>query len=235
VHALLVGYVRSLDVLGKAGSVALAVPYVDLTATATFNGTTEARRDVSGLGDPVLRLAWNFYGAPALSTAEFASYRQDLIAGASLVVTAPFGQYDSTRVVNIGTNRWSFKPELGVSQALGAWTIELAGGVTFFTRNGDFFNGNSRSQEPIHSVQAHVTRQLGRGTWAAISATYYEGGQTSINGVARNDAIAGTRVALTLAFPVDRQNSVKLYGNHGLYARTGGDMSTVGIAWQHLW
>src|SRR5436190_11044930 len=121
VHALPIGYVRSLDVAGNAGSVALVVPLVDLTATASLNGTTEARREVSGLGDPALRLATNFYGAPALSAAEFAGYRQDLIVGASVTLTAPFGQYDSTRLVNIGTNRWSVKPELGLSQALGPW------------------------------------------------------------------------------------------------------------------
>src|SRR4051794_27248026 len=66
VHALPVGYVRSLDVFGNAGNIALVVPFVDLTATASLNGTTEARREVSGLADPMLRMAVNFYGAPAL-------------------------------------------------------------------------------------------------------------------------------------------------------------------------
>ena len=97
-HALPIGYVRSLDVFGKAGNIALVVPFVDLTATASLNGTTEARRDVSGLADPTLRLAVNFYGAPALRLAEYAGWRQDLIVGASLAVTAPFGQYDKDRL-----------------------------------------------------------------------------------------------------------------------------------------
>ena len=165
VHALPVGYVRSLDVFGNAGNIALIVPFVDLTATASLNGASEARREVSGPGDPTLRLAVNFYGAPALKPAEYAAWRQDLIVGASLTLTAPFGQYDKDRLVNIGTNRWSVKPELGMSQALGAWTLELAGGVTWFGDNDEFFNGNTRGQDPLYSLQAHFTRQLGRRAW----------------------------------------------------------------------
>lgn len=92
VHALPLGYVRSLDVFGNSGNIALLLPLVDLTATASLGGTTEARREVSGLGDPAVRLAVNFYGAPALAPAAFAAWRQDLIVGASLTVTAPFGQ-----------------------------------------------------------------------------------------------------------------------------------------------
>ena len=67
----------------------------------------------------------NFFGAPAMDLQRFRSYRQDLILGASLTVTAPTGQYDSSRLVNLGTNRWSARPELGASKALGHLTLEL--------------------------------------------------------------------------------------------------------------
>jgi len=235
VHSLPLGYVRPLDVFGHAGSVALVLPLVDMTATASLNGTTEARREVSGLADPVLRLAFNFYGAPALSPVEFARYRQDLIVGASLVVTAPLGQYDNTRLANIGSNRWSVKPELGLSQALGPWTVELAGGATFFSRNDEFFNGNVREQDPIYSAQVHVTRDFGRGLWGAVSTTYYEGGRTTLNGAPGEDRLAGWRTALTLSLPLNWQNSIKLSASSGLYARTGSDFNSVGVAWQHIW
>jgi len=235
VHVLPVGYVRSLDVFGNAGNVALLLPLVDLTGTATLDGTTEVRREVSGLADPTLRMAVNFYGAPALRPAEFAAWRQDLIVGASLAITAPFGQYDNDRLVNIGSNRWSIKPELGVSQALGRWTVELAAGVTWFTRNDEYFNGNTREQDPIYSAQLHLTRQFGRGAWGAFSATYYEGGRTTLNGVARDNRLAGSRLGLALSLPVDRQNSVKLSAQSGLYARTGTDFNALGMTWQHLW
>ena len=235
VHALPVGYVRSLDVFGNAGNIALIVPFVDLTATASLNGTTEARREVSGLGDPTLRLAVNFYGAPPLRPAEYAAWRQDLIVGASLAVTAPLGQYDKDRLVNIGTNRWSMKPELGVSQGLGEWTFELAAGVTWFSENDEFFNGNTREQDPLYSLQAHVTRQLGARAWGAFSLTYFDGGRTSINGVEQGEKLGGTRLGLTFSLPVDRQNAVRLSAHGGLSARTGSDFKGVAALWQHAW
>jgi len=235
VHALPIGYVRSLDVFGNSGNIALLLPLVDLTATGTFQGVTEVRREVSGLADPMVRLAVNFYGAPAMRSDEFTAWGQGLIIGASLAVTAPFGQYDKDRLVNIGSNRWSIKPELGLSQAFGRWTVELAAGVTWFTRNDEFFNGNTREQDPLYSVQLHLTRQLGRGAWGAFSATYYEGGRNCINGVESTQVIGGSRLGLTLSLPVDRRNSVRLSAHSGVYARTGSDFDGVGAIWQHVW
>jgi hypothetical protein len=234
-HVLPVGYVRSLDLFGSSANFALLLPLVDLTATASFDGVTEARREISGLADPTLRLAVNFYGAPALRPTEFAAWRQDLIVGASLAVTAPLGQYDENRLINIGTNRWSIKPEVGMSQAFGRWTVELAAGITWFTRNEEFFNGGTRSQDPIYSAQMHLTRHLGRGAWGAFSATYYDGGRSSINGVEREQKLGGTRLGLTVSLPVDRQNSIRLSAHGGLFARTGSDFEGVGLIWQHLW
>ena len=235
VHAMPVGYVRSLDVFGNAGNIALLLPFADMTATATLNGTTEARREVSGLADPAVRLAVNFLGAPALEAKEFAGYKQDLIVGTSLTVTAPFGQYDPSRLVNLGSNRWSMKPELGLSQALGPWTLEFATGITWFTRNDEFYNGSTRSQDPIYSMQLHVTRQLARGTWAAFSAAHYQGGQSTINGAARNDGLDGTRLAATFALPLNRSNSLKFSANSGVWARTGSQFDGIGVVWQHIW
>jgi len=234
VDSVALAYVRTLDVLGNSGSVGLVLPFARFSGSATLNGAEESR-DISGGADPALRVAVNFYGAPAMTAAEFANYRQDLIVGASLTVTAPLGQYDPTRVVNLGTNRWSAKPELGLSQAAGPWTFELSGAATFFTRNDDYFGGNLRDQDPIYSTQVHITRQLGRGMWAAASATYYVGGRTSLNGVARADRLAGSRFGATFALPLGGGHSLKLFASTGLYARTGTDFDTLGVAWQYRW
>jgi hypothetical protein len=235
VHSLPLAYVRMLDVLGNSGSIALLLPFASLSGSATLNGGTEVSREISGMADPGVRFAVNFHGAPAMSAAQFAAYRQDLIVGASVSVTGPFGQYDPERLVNLGSNRWSVKPELGLSQALGPWTVELAAGATWYSRNDEFFQGNTLEQDPIYSAQLHVSRQFGRGIWGAASATYYEGGRTTLNGVARNDRQAGSRFGLTLALPITRQQSLKLFANSGLYARTGTDFDSIGLAWQYRW
>src|SRR5437016_7453778 len=108
-------YSRALNVFGKSGKIDLIVPFSQLSGSALLEGQP-VERDVTGFGDPQFRFSVNFYGAPALSMKEYRSYRQNVIVGASFQVSAPFSQYDTSKAVNIGTNRWSFKPGIGRSE-----------------------------------------------------------------------------------------------------------------------
>jgi hypothetical protein len=227
-------YSHSFAAWGNSARFDLVLP------TATFSGHAlvagQARqREVSGLGDPQFRVSLNFYGAPALSPKEYAGYKQDVIVGASLQVSAPLGQYDATKLINLGNNRWSFKPELGVSKAWGAWTVELAPSVTFYTDNHDFNGGNTLSQDPLYAVQGHVIYSFPIGSWIALGATYFAGNRTSLNGVRGDNMQGNSRVGMTFAQPLDRHNSVKLYASAGTSTRTGSDFTAAGVAWQYRW
>ena len=235
VHAGLLAYARSLDVWGLSGKVLAVLPMAETSGSATVKGQ-EHDRQVFGLGDPLLRVSVNVYGAPALTMAEFPTYQQDIIVGATLQVTAPLGQYDSTKLLNVGSNRWSFKPELGVSKAWGSLTLELIPAITFFTTNDDFFNGKTLAQAPIYSVQGHVIYQFFPALWGAFDATYYAGGQTTIDGEkSPGPQPANVRLGLTAALSLSRHQSIKLYGSTGVYQRTDNDFWAVGIAWQYRW
>jgi len=234
IHSAILAYARSLNVLGTSGKVDVVLPYAWLSGSAEVVGQPR-EREVSGLADPRLRFSVNLYGAPALSVEEFTSYKQDLIVGASLQVGIPLGQYDSEKLVNLGTNRWSVKPELGISKAWGRLTIEASGGITFYTTNDDFFGGKSRSQEPIYSLQGHLSYNFSRGMWVGLDGTYYTGGRTTTDGVKDNNFQGNTRVGVTFALPVNRYNSIKLYASTGVSTRTGGNFDTLGIAWQYRW
>jgi len=228
------GYARALDLWGKSGKFDVIVPYTWLSGSALYQGET-VERDVQGFGDPAFRLSVNLYGAPALTLPEFKSYEQDVIVGASLQVSAPAGQYDDTKLVNIGTNRWYFKPELGVSKAQGPLTLEFKAAVTLFTTNTDFYNGNRRSQDPLYSLQAHAIYNFPSGIWGSLDGTYFTGGRTTLNGTLNSDLQQNWRVGGTLAFPVDRHNSIKLYASTGMASRTGNSFDLLGIAWQYRW
>lgn len=232
-HSAVLAYLRSLDIWGLSGKVGVILPIASALGSATQAGQLQ-EREIAGLADPRFRFSVNFYGAPALSVEEFGSYEQDLIVGATLDVTAPLGQYDSDKLLNIGTHRWSVKPELGLSKVLGPFILELSGAVTFFTANHDFFGGKTLEQDPIYSAQGHLVYELRRGLWAALDATYYTGGRTKIDGKAQ-EALEHVRLGLTLAFPVNRYNSIKLYGSKGVYSRSGSDFFALGIAWQVRW
>ena len=234
VHSTLLAYARSLDVWGRSGKFDVVLPYSWLSGSAAFAGQPQ-EREVSGFFDPRLRFSVNFYGAPALTLKEFAGYQQDVILGASLQVSVPLGQYDAERLVNIGTNRWFFKPELGISKAWGPLTLELAAGVTLYTDNRDFLDGKTRAQAPLYSVQGHVIYSLPYGIWVGLDGTYYTGGRTTIDGVEGNDVQNNARLGVTIALPVGRHHSVKLYASTGASTRTGGDFDTLGIIWQYRW
>jgi hypothetical protein len=234
VHSAILAYARTLDVWGTSGKVDVVLPYAWLSGTAEVAGQPK-ERVVSGLVDPRLRFSVNLYGAPALALPEFARYRQNLILGASLQVAVPLGQYDPDKLVNLGTHRWAFKPELGVSKALGPLRLELSTGVTFYTENHDFFGGKTRAQAPIYALQGHVSYDVGAGIWVAVDGTYYTGGRTTVNRVAGNDLQQNTRVGVTVALPVTRQTSVKLYGSTGVSTRTGSDFNAAGIFFQYRW
>lgn len=233
-HTAVTAYARSLGVLGMSAKVDAILPYSWLSGDATFAGQPR-EREVSGFNDPRFRFTLNFYGAPALTMEEFASYEQDIIVGASLQVSVPLGQYDSSKLINLGTNRWFIKPELGISKAWGPLTLEIAPSVTFYTKNDDFLNGMTREQDPLYSLQGHLVYSFGRGIWGALDSTYYVGGSTEVNGVENDDRQENWRLGATLSVPIGRRHSIKLYGSTGVSTRTGSDFDAIGLVWQYRW
>jgi hypothetical protein len=234
INGAVFAYVRTLDLWGMSGKFDAVLPYSWLQGTAEYRGQTVERK-VDGQLDPRFRLSVNFYGAPALELKDFRNYKQDLIVGASLQVSAPLGQYDETKLVNLGNNRWFFKPELGVSKAMGEWTLEGKLAATIYTKNDDFFNGNTRKQAPIYSAQANAIYSFANGVWGSLDATYYQGGRTTLNGERNFDLQKNWRVGGTLALPVDAQNSVKIQVSSGVSARTGNNYDLIGFVWQYRW
>jgi hypothetical protein len=223
IHGAVLAYARSIKVGPMSGKIDMILPYAWLSGTADFQGQPVSR-DVSGLGDARIRMSVNFIGAPALPLSGFKEYRQDLVAGASLQIYLPVGQYDPDRLVNIGTNRFSFKPELG-----------LSGGAAFYTVNHEFYKGKIRSQKPIGSVQGHVVYNFKRGIWASVDGTYYWGGSTTVDGVEGNDLQKNTRLGCTLAIPMSLHQSLKFYFSTGVSTRTGSDFDLIGVVWQYRW
>ena len=233
-HSLAFAYAHAFNLFGMAAKFDVVAPYSWLSGNATLAGSP-INREVQGLMDPRFRVSVNFIGAPALTAEQFRDYRQDLIVGASLQVSVPAGQYDSTRVVNLGTNRWFVKPELGISQAIGPLTLEGMAAVTFFTANSNFYGGQRRTQEPLYSFQAHAIYSFGRGIWAAADATYYTGGRTAVDGDPNDNLLRNWRVGVTAAAPLNANTSLRLYASRGVYARTGNNFDLLGIALQYRW
>ena len=230
----LVAYVRSIDFWGRSGKVDVIVPYSHLVGTGRVAGQP-AERNIHGFGDPRLRLAVNLYGAPSLTVPEFRAYQRDLVVGASVQASIPVGQYDPSRAVNLGTNRWSVKPDVGFSKSFGAFTADVTAGVTVFSTNHDFFGGQTVEKDPLYSIQTNFSYDFPGGVWASLGATFYSGGRTTVNGVRKDDKLDNSRIGLTVAVPIDRWFSIKLNASSGISTRTGTDFDTLGVVGQYRW
>ena len=156
----------------------------------------------AGLADPRLRLAVNLFGGPAVEREEFVALNPPPHWARASRSWRRSGGYNSDRLINLGWSRWAFKPEIGVYQPLGPWSLELYGGAWFYTDNDDFLGRFRREQEPIATLQAHVSYTFRPGLWLAADATYYAGGRTTINGVQRDNRQENTRVGLTFSLPI---------------------------------
>jgi hypothetical protein len=232
IDSAIFGAGRTFGLFGRGANFAVAVPYL----WGDFRGTLEgepASASRSGLGDTRLRLSVNLFGNPVMTPAEFARRTPDTIVGASLIVSAPTGQYHGDRLVNPGTNRWAIKPEIGVAHPIGRWQLESYGGVWLFEDNDNYFGSRTREQDPLWNIQAHVSYTFRPRLWVAFDATFYDGGRTTTGGVELDNRQSNTRAGVTLSLPVGRDQSVKLSWNRGATTRIGSDFTTWGIAWQY--
>ena len=182
-----------------------------------------------------VRFSTLFKGGQALRPKEFAERKPTTIVGASVSIVIPTGQYDPARLVNPGSNRWAFKPEIGVSKPHGRWTFEAMGGAWIFTTNESFLGNSRRSQKPMASLQGAAIYTLRRRMWVSGNATFFSGGSTVINGTENNDRQKNVRVGATFSYPFNDRQSVKLAWAKGVTTRIGGNLNTIAISWQYAW
>lgn len=222
-------------VFGLAGRQArvLAVVPVAWGAIAGDVGNQPARQDLRGLVDPRLKFSIGLRGAPALTRTDVAKASRRIVIGASVTVMPPWGQYSATQLVNLGNNRWAFKPEVGVSHQVGRWTFEGYGGAWFFTTNDRYFPGRAqRRQEPIWAWQSHIGYALPHRSWLAFNGTWFAGGQTRVGGLENPDLQRNTRLGATLSIPISAQQSLKFVYSTGATTRRGSDFNSFNVTWQ---
>jgi hypothetical protein len=227
-------FTGSFSLAGRSANAGVVLPVVGGHVEGLYLGEP-AEVSRFGLGDPRLRLAMNLYGAPAMAPKAFASYRQQTIVGVSVTVAPPLGQYDSNKLINLGTNRWSFRPEIGVSRAYGRWIVEAMAGVWLFTDNTDFIGGRTREQDPIVATQFHVTFRFKRNMWLAGDANYFTGGRTTIGGKQNLDLQRNSRIGATFSSALDRHQALRASVSRGAYTTIGADFTSVGASYSYAW
>jgi hypothetical protein len=230
------GLVRTFGLFRRTAQVFAAFPYSWAQVSGKLVGEA-ASTSRAGLSDMRLRLSVLVHGAPATSPLAIAKAPRRTILGASVTIAAPTGQFFPDKLINVGSNRWGFKPEFAVSQPLGQrWLLDLYAGVWLFSTNDSFYPGTTvRRQAPIGAVQAHLSYNIQRLMWVAFDATYYAGGRSTVRGVDTNDGLSNSRVGATLVLPVRLRHSIKLAASTGAVIEKGTDFTTFSIGWQTAW
>jgi hypothetical protein len=230
----LMAYARYFNLFGKMARADAATAVAWGHYEGNVNGTF-LTRDPHGLADPRFRLTVNLAGAPALDRAEFKNYKQHTIWGMSLMMAPPLGQYDSSRLINLGSNRFSFRPETGLSTAWKNWVGEIAGGAWFFTTNHDYYGGKTLTQKPIEYIKGDIIYSFNRRAWLSFAYGLGYGGETSVNGVSQADLQTNHRLGGSFTYALSANDSISVRYDDGLVTRTGADFRTVATIFAHTW
>ncbi len=231
-------YYHSFGLFGSSSNVLLAIPYAVGTFQGDFVGVGHQLYR-SGLGDAAFRLSINLKGGPAMDVKDFARWKQTTLLGVSLKIVAPTGQYDPNKLVNWGSNRWSFKPEFGYSVRRKHMVLDTYGGVWLFTNNSRFYSVSGpqpQSERPIGSFEGHLSYDVKPRLWCSLDGNFWFGGATSLNGVANlSTRQVSSRIGVTASFPLWKHQSIKVSYADGTYVRYGGNYQNVSAAWQYSW
>lgn len=232
-HNLGAGYMRSFGLAGKLARIQVAIPYVFMDGEARVSGD-RITGNREGFGDLRMRFGVNLLGSPALNIKEFSQFQQKTIFGASLVVSVPTGIYYPDKRINIGTNRWGFKPEVGISKRFEHVYAELYSGVWFYTENNEFLGNNQLKQDPVVSFQGHASYFFKNQMWAGINVNWFSGGRTFVDQAPAGSIINSSRIGATFSMPLTKFQSLKFQFNTGTFKSVGLNYDSVSVGYQYV-
>jgi hypothetical protein len=233
-HSTALVYMRTFGLFGLLSRVQTTVPFVYLYGGAKLRGndTTASR---TGFADIKLKFGINLLGSPAIAPKDFVRYQQSSILGFSFVLSAPTGQYYNDKLINLGTNRWGFKPEIGFSQRYKRFYFETFAGIWFFTVNKEYFKGNTLKQDPIFSIQGHLNYLFPSDVMVSVHGAYVHGGQTSLNSFVRDDWMNDSYIGTTAVVPVARGHIVRAQVRSSLNTKNSGSNYSLSVGYQYIW
>jgi outer membrane putative beta-barrel porin/alpha-amylase len=234
INTLSLSFTHTFPFAGRTATWAVAVPYVGGSVTGVVFGKSQAG-PLNGFPDLGLRFSVDLL-SEGLSPAEFARRKPRPTLGVGITVTAPTGTYNPNRLINVGSNRWAFKPEVGVEVPMGKWFADFAAGLWLFGENGDFLRGQVLQQAPLGVYQVHTGYSFSPGQWLAFDVGYAQDGATMLGSARPINALGNSRYGLALSQPLGPGVSAKLSWSH--WWRSGDvsqNFTTVGAALQYRW
>jgi len=229
------GYVRSFKLFNRLAKFDVIVPYSSGKYNALVNGEdTSVNRN--GIADPMFGISMLLIGVKPLKPQEYYEHMlKRFKLGFVFRINAPLGNYKSSQLINIGTNRWTFRTGVAGSYTLKKIVVEAQFNSWVFTKNNDYFEGNVSTQKALFGVQFHGTYVFKPGVWLALSAGKTFGGTTEINGIEQDVTQNNSRFGLAFAYRLNKNNGLKVAYTNGFITRNGADFNTLLLAYQFMW
>jgi hypothetical protein len=235
----LLGYIRTFELFDKTARIEIRQAWQAGIWSGILDGKpTTISRD--GLADTFARFAVNLVGAPPLTGKDFTNYRAatdvETIVGAALGVQVPTGEYMKDKLINLGTNRFTFRPQIGIHQQYYSWSFEVTGMAWIYTENSSFFNGNQLEQDPYYTIDGSIEYSFKSGVWASVGAGLGVGGRSILNGVKKDDRREDFGWSVSAGFPVTPSLGLKasyLEADH--WAEVGTVSRTISVGLVGTW
>jgi hypothetical protein len=170
-----------------------------------------------------------------LEADKFKDYEMGTIAGAMVQVIMPFGQYNPSELINLGSNRWTIRSKIGIAHRIDDWIMEFRTGLWIFTENTDFVDGFNLEQQPLFVANFHLIRNLSKSAWIAFDVGYGRGGRTIVEGELKDNRISTFRFGITFAYTVSPQHVLRLALTSGKRIERGADFDAAALLYQYFW
>jgi len=228
-------YTRYFDFIHHTVWAEASIPIADLGGSVSG---TSIHGSATGTGDSSYAVTALLKGGPALSVAQFADYQPTTTVGISLTMTAPTGQYNSNKLLNLGSDRWSFKPELAISHPFGPdqkWQCDLYAHAYFFTDNTSYHGTEILRQEPLPGLEGHISYFVINNVWVSIDTLYSFRGATFVDGVNQNDAQKNFTLGSEVNISLDPRNSLVFQFARVLVHENGPRLTGFAVKYNYSW
>jgi hypothetical protein len=230
-----IGYTHYFGVFHRLAWAEAAVPLAGLDGSIAG---TNVHSSIAGAGDSSYQIAMLLKGGHALSISQFDNYEPVSTLGFSLTITAPTGSYNANKILNLGSDRWSFKPELAFSLPIGPdqkWEFDAYGNISFYTDNTSYRGRTILRQQPLPGLEGHISYSFNDRVWLSLDTRYSFRGTTSLDGVAQNNPQQNFIVGSELNISLSPQNSLTFEFAKAIVHQNGPTATGFSIKYDYTW
>lgn len=230
-----ISYTRFFGLANHTAWVTAGVPLAGLSGAVAG---TNIRGSITGAADSSYQVAALLKGGPALTVAQFEDYRPTTVLGVSLTVTAPTGLYHANKILNLGSDRWIFKPEFALSQPFGPeqkWQFDGYANAYFYTDNTSYHGREILRQDPLPGFEGHISYFFNDNLWASLDTRYSFRATTFVDGADQKNAQQNFILGSEMNVSINSRNSLLFEFAKALVHQNGPTLVGFSVKYNYAW